>query len=419
MKLNLEKAQKEFIKYTEKYNLKDENIKRKQGHSLRVMEISKQIATNINLSEEQIQIATLIGLLHDIGRFKQYTEIGLGDNLEGFDHGDYGAKTLFEDGIIRNFIETSKYDEIIRKAIKNHNKFAIEEGLTEEELLFAKIIRDADKIDILYESIDIYYKNNEEEVNKSVLSEKIYNEFTKKATIKKGKNVRLKFDGNEEKTLRINFKGEGEVTAADIESDGTVEILNPDLHIATVAEGGNLVMELTADRGRGYNSSEQNKKPNQDISVLPIDSIYTPVKKVNYHVENTRVGQMVDYDKLTIEVWTDGSLKAHEALSLAAKVMTGHLELFIDLSETTKNTQVMVEKEESKKEKVLEMSIEELELSVRSYNCLKRANISTVEDLISKSESEMMKVRNLGKKSFDEVTAKLHSLGLDFAQEEE
>ena len=233
------------------------------------------------------------------------------------------------------------------------------------------------------------------------------------------KNVRLKFDGNEEKTLRINFKGEGEVTAADIESDGTVEVLNPDLHIATVSEGGNLVMELTADRGRGYNSSEKNKKPNQDISVLPIDSIYTPVKKVNYHVENTRVGQMVDYDKLTIEVWTDGSLKAHEALSLAAKVMTGHLELFIDLSETTKNTQVLVEKEESKKEKVLEMSIEELELSVRSYNCLKRANISTVEDLISKSESEMMKVRNLGKKSFDEVTAKLHSLGLDFAQEEE
>lgn len=233
------------------------------------------------------------------------------------------------------------------------------------------------------------------------------------------KNVRLKFDGNEEKKLRINFKGEGEVTAADIQTDGTVEILNPDLHIATVSEGGNLVMELTADRGRGYNSSEKNKKPNQDISVLPIDSIYTPVKKVNYHVENTRVGQMVDYDKLTIEVWTDGSLKAHEALSLAAKVMTGHLELFIDLSETTKNTQVMVEKEESKKEKVLEMSIEELELSVRSYNCLKRANISTVEDLISKSESEMMKVRNLGKKSFDEVIAKLHSLGLDFAQEDE
>lgn len=233
------------------------------------------------------------------------------------------------------------------------------------------------------------------------------------------KNVRLKFDENEEKTLRINFKGEGEVTAGDIQTDGTVEILNPDLHIATVSEGGKLVMEMTADRGRGYNSSEKNKKSNQDISVLPIDSIYTPVKKVNYQVENTRVGQMVDYDKLSIEVWTDGSLKAHEALSLAAKVMTGHLELFIDLSETTRNTQVMVEKEESKKEKVLEMSIEELELSVRSYNCLKRANISTVEDLISKSETEMMKVRNLGKKSFDEVTAKLHSLGLDFAQEDE
>ena len=233
------------------------------------------------------------------------------------------------------------------------------------------------------------------------------------------KNVRLKFDGNEEKVLRINFKGEGEVTAGDIQTDGTVEILNPDLHIATVSKGGNLIMEMTADRGRGYNSSEQNKKPNQDISVLPIDSIYTPVKKVNYHVENTRVGQMVDYDKLTIEVWTDGSLKAHEALSLAAKVMTGHLELFIDLSETTKNTQVMVEKEESKKEKVLEMAIEELELSVRSYNCLKRANIATVEDLISKSETEMMKVRNLGKKSFDEVTAKLHSLGLDFAKDDE
>ena len=233
------------------------------------------------------------------------------------------------------------------------------------------------------------------------------------------KNVRLKFDGNEEKILRIKFKGEGEVTAADIETDGTVEILNPDLHIATVSEGGSLVIEMTADRGRGYNSSEKNKKPNQDISVLPIDSIYTPVKKVNYQVKNTRVGQMVDYDKLIIEVWTDGSLKAHEALSLAAKVMTGHLELFIDLSEATRNTQVMIEKEESKKEKVLETSIEELELSVRSFNCLKRAGIATVEDLTNKSESDMMKVRNLGKKSLDEVTAKLHSLGLNFAEEDE
>ena len=233
------------------------------------------------------------------------------------------------------------------------------------------------------------------------------------------KNVRLKFTENEEKVMRINFKGEGEVTAADIVTDGTVEILNPDLHIATVSEGGQLIMELTADMGRGYSPSEKNKKPNQDISVLPIDSIYTPVKKVNYQVKNTRVGQMVDYDKLIIEVWTDGSLKAHEALSLAAKVMTGHLELFIDLSEATRNTQVMIEKEESKKEKVLETSIEELELSVRSFNCLKRAGIATVEDLTNKSESDMMKVRNLGKKSLDEVIAKLHSLGLNFAEEDE
>ena len=233
------------------------------------------------------------------------------------------------------------------------------------------------------------------------------------------KNVRLKFTENEEKVMRINFKGEGEVTAGDIITDGTVEILNPDLHIATVAEGGQLIMELTADMGRGYSPSEKNKKPNQDISVLPIDSIYTPLKKVNYQVKNTRVGQMVDYDKLIIEVWTDGSLKAHEALSLAAKVMTGHLELFIDLSEATKNTQVMIEKEESKKEKVLETSIEELELSVRSFNCLKRAGISTVEDLTNRSENDMMKVRNLGKKSLDEVIAKLHSLGLNFRQEDE
>ena len=233
------------------------------------------------------------------------------------------------------------------------------------------------------------------------------------------KNVRLKLDKNEQKTLRINFNGAGEVTAGDIETDGTVEVLNPDLHIATVSEGGHLVIDMTAEMGRGYNTAEKNKKPEQAIGVLPIDSIYTPVKKVNYSVENTRVGQMVDYDKLTIEVWTDGSLKPYEALSIAAKVMTGHLELFIDLSETAKNTQVMVEKEESKKEKVLEMSIEDLELSVRSFNCLKRAAISTVEDLTNKTEADMMKVRNLGKKSLDEVTNKLHALGLDFAKEED
>ena len=233
------------------------------------------------------------------------------------------------------------------------------------------------------------------------------------------KNVRLKLDKNEEKTLRINFKGEGEVKAGDIITDGTVEILNPDLHIATVSEGGSLVMELVANKGREYNTAEKNKKDDQPLGLLPIDSIYTPVKKVNYAVENTRVGQMVDYDKLTIEVWTDGSLKPYEALSLAAKVMTGHLELFIDLSEATKNTKVMVEKEESKKEKVLEMSIEDLELSVRSFNCLKRANIATVEDLANKTEADMMKVRNLGKKSLDEVTNKLHALGLDFAREDD
>ncbi len=233
------------------------------------------------------------------------------------------------------------------------------------------------------------------------------------------KNVRLKVFDNEEKIIRIDFKGAGEITAADIVTDGTVEILNPELHIATTSSNCDLHMEMTVNRGRGYNVAEKNKKDNSPIDVLAIDSIFTPVKKVNYSVENTRVGQMVDYDKLTIEVWTDGSLKPFEALSLAAKVMTGHLELFIDLSETAKNTQVMVEKEESKKEKVLEMPIEELELSVRSYNCLKRAGIATVEDLANKSQEDMMKVRNLGKKSLDEVTNKLIALGLNFTSEEE
>ena len=233
------------------------------------------------------------------------------------------------------------------------------------------------------------------------------------------KMVRLKLHENEEKTIRIDVKGEGEVKAGDIMTDDSVEVLNPNLHIATLAEGAHLQMEMTVDMGRGYNSAEKNKKDNMPLNVLPIDSIYTPVKKVNYSVENTRVGQNIDYDKLTIELWTDGGLAPYEALSLAAKVMTGHLEIFIDLSETAKNTQVMIEKEENKKEKVLEMSIEDLELSVRSFNCLKRANISTVEDIAKMTESEMMKVRNLGKKSLDEVVAKLHSLGLDFAKEED
>ena len=233
------------------------------------------------------------------------------------------------------------------------------------------------------------------------------------------KMVRLKLDKNEEKSLRIDFKGEGEVKAGDIITDGTVEILNPDLHIATVSKGGSLHIDLVADMGKGYNTAEKNKTPNQPIGVISIDSIYTPVKKVNYSVENTRVGQMVDYDKLTMEIWTDGSLEPYEALSLAAKVLSEHLKLFVDLSETAKNTQIMVEKEENKKEKMLEKPIEELELSVRSFNCLKRSGISTVEDLTNKTENDMMKVKNLGKKSLDEVIAKLHDMGFDLRKEEE
>lgn len=191
MNIDLEKAREEFLKYTKKFNLEDENIKRKQQHSLRVMAISQKIATQICLTQEEIDIATLIGLLHDIGRFKQYSEIGLGDNLDGFDHGDYGAKILEKD--IRKYISDSKYDNIIIKAVKNHNKFAIEEGLTEQEMLFAKIIRDADKIDIIYESVYIFYKGREEQVNKSILSEKIYNQFIDEKLIMKEKNVRLKY----------------------------------------------------------------------------------------------------------------------------------------------------------------------------------------------------------------------------------
>ena len=233
------------------------------------------------------------------------------------------------------------------------------------------------------------------------------------------KQVRLKIFDNEDKSLRIDVEKEGEITAGDIVGDANVEILNPDLHIATLAQGGKLHMELTANRGRGYNPSVKNKKQNQPIGIIAIDSIYTPVKKVNFYVENTRVGQITDYDKLTIELWTDGSMTPDDALSLAAKVMNEHLALFIDLSEATKNTEVMIEKEESKKEKVLETTIEELDLSVRSYNCLKRAGIINVEDLTNKTEEEMMKVRNLGRKSLEEVTNKLHSLGLDFAPSEE
>lgn len=233
------------------------------------------------------------------------------------------------------------------------------------------------------------------------------------------KMVRLKLDKNEEKKLRIDFKGEGEVKAGDIITDGTVEILNPDLHIATVSKGGTLHIEMVADMGRGYNTADKNKTENQPIGVIAIDSIYTPVKKVNYNVENTRVGQMVDYDKLTIELWTDGSLEPYDALSLAAKVLSEHLQLFIDLSDAAKDLQVMVEKEEDTREKLLEEPIENLELSVRSFNCLKRSGISTVGDLTNKTQADMMKVKNLGKKSLEEVIAKLHELGFDLKEEEE
>ena len=233
------------------------------------------------------------------------------------------------------------------------------------------------------------------------------------------KKLAVKLTGEDTKRVIINAVGPKEVTAADIIGDAEMEIYNPDLHIATVSNGGKLHIDMVADMGRGYNTAEKNKTPNQPIGVISIDSIYSPVKKVNYLVENTRVGQMVDYDKLTIELWTDGCLEPYEALSLAAKVMTEHLQLFVELSETAKNTSIMIEKEEDKKEKILERPIEELELSVRSFNCLKRSGISTVGDLACKSENDMMKVKNLGKKSLDEVIAKLHDLGLNLRDEEE
>ena len=233
------------------------------------------------------------------------------------------------------------------------------------------------------------------------------------------KMVRIKIVDDEPKTLRINFQGEGEVTAANIETDGSVEILNPDLHIATVSEGGHLTMEMTANRGRGYNNAEKNKTPDMPIGVIPIDSIYTPVKKVNYAVENTRVGQITDYDKLTLEIWTNGTIKIDEAISLSAKILIEHFKLFMSLGVATNDVEIMIEKEEDKKEKVLEMTVEELDLSVRSYNCLKRAGINTVQELAGKSMDDMMKVRNLGKKSLEEVERKLKELGLSLKLSDE
>lgn len=223
------------------------------------------------------------------------------------------------------------------------------------------------------------------------------------------------------KTVTVSAEGPCEVTAGMIQCDSEVEILNPEMHIATLGEGAKFVMEISLDRGRGYIPGEKNKQlyGNRIIGFLPVDSIYTPVLKVNYTVNNTRVGQITDYDKLTLEVWTNGVINAQEAVSLAAKVLTEHLNLFVDLSDKALTSDIMVEKDDKSKEKVLEMTIEELDLSVRSFNCLKRASINTVEDLIDKSEEDMMKVRNLGRKSLEEVIQKLESLGFSLRKEDE
>lgn len=230
------------------------------------------------------------------------------------------------------------------------------------------------------------------------------------------KGLRAKMYGEAPKTVYIDAEGEGVVTAGDIKTDSEVEILDPGMKIATLSAGAKLYMDITLDRGRGYVSAEQNKELLQPvIGVIPIDSIYTPVLKCNYTVENTRVGQRTDFEKLIIEIWTDGTISAKEAVSYAAKILIDRLQLFADLSEETAPAELMTEKEESSKNKVLEMTIDELELSVRSFNCLKRAGINTVDDLINRSEEDMLKVRNLGKKSFEEVKSKLNSLGLDLS----
>ena len=220
------------------------------------------------------------------------------------------------------------------------------------------------------------------------------------------------------KTVYIDANGEGEVTAGDIKADGEVEVLNPDLHIATLGAGASLSMELTIGHGRGYVPAAKNKTPQMPIGTIPVDSIYTPVLKVNYTVENTRVGNQTDFDKLTIEVWTDKTITARNALSLGAKILVDHFTIFTDLSETVGGTSTVVEKVETPKDKLLDMTIEELDLSVRSFNCLKRANINTVEDLINKTQDEMIKVRNLGRKSLEEVEHKLAQLGLSLASDD-
>ena len=233
------------------------------------------------------------------------------------------------------------------------------------------------------------------------------------------KKLAIKMTGENEKRVIINEVGPKEVTAADIRGDADIEIFNPDLHIATLDDNTTLVMEINLARGRGYVPAENNKDESTPISVIPTDSIYTPVRKCNFTVENTRVGQVTDYDKLILEIWTDGSVTPREGVSIGAKIMQEHLNLFVGLDDSAEGMEIMVEKEENQKEKALEMTIEELELSVRSFNCLKRAAINTVEELTQKSEEDMMKVRNLGKKSLDEVKNKLEELGLSLRQSDE
>jgi len=233
------------------------------------------------------------------------------------------------------------------------------------------------------------------------------------------KGVALKHHSTEPKLLRIEKEGEGEVKAGDIITDADIEILNPDHHIATLDKGGRLFAELTVEVGRGYASAEKNKRPDQGIGVIPIDALYAPVKRVNYTVEDTRVGQVTDYDRLILEVWTNKAVRPDEAVSLAAKILKDHLELFIGLVDNVASVDTLVERNVIQKDKLLEMTIEELELSVRSYNCLKRAGLNTVGDIIEKTEEEMMKVRNMGKKSLEEVKQKLASLGLSLRQPED
>lgn len=233
------------------------------------------------------------------------------------------------------------------------------------------------------------------------------------------KKLAVRLNGENSKRVIINAVGPKTVTAGDIIADSDVEIFNPDLHIATLEENATLVMEINLARGRGYVPAEQNKTDSMPIAVIPVDSIYSPVRKVNFTVENTRVGQVTDYDKLILEIWTDGSITPEEGVSMGAKIMQEHLKLFIDLTDSMESMEIMVEKEEDQKEKALEMTIEELELSVRSFNCLKRASINTVEELTQRTEEDMMKVRNLGKKSLDEVKQKLQELGLSLKPSED